>query len=50
MEIIFGLALIIFILFIINSFLSIDKELKKLNNTNEKIVEILGELKKRPFH
>lgn len=48
-EIIGGLAVLIFILFIINSFLSIEKELKKLNNTNEKIVELLNELKKEPL-
>lgn len=41
MEFIFGLAGLLFVLFIINSFLSIEKELKKLNNTSEKIVELL---------
>lgn len=33
-------------LFIINSFLSLDRELKILNGTNEKIVELLKEFKK----
>jgi hypothetical protein len=34
MEIFSGMAVIIFILFIINSFLSIEKGLKKLNSKN----------------
>ncbi|WP_163100714.1 hypothetical protein [Peribacillus alkalitolerans] len=50
MEIIIGFAGMLFILFIINSFLSIEKELRKLNRTNEKIVEILKEIKKEPFN
>lgn len=46
MELVIGLAGILFMLFIINSFLSLDKELKKLNRTNEKVVELLKEIKK----
>lgn len=45
MEAIIWIGGILFILFIINSFLSLEKELKKLNNTNEKIVELLEEIK-----
>jgi uncharacterized protein YoxC len=45
MEIIFGLAVILFCLFIINSFLSVAKELKELNSTNKKIVGLLEEFK-----
>lgn len=47
MEIIFGLAVILFILFIINSLLSITKGLMELNSTNKKIIELLEEIKKR---
>lgn len=46
MELVIGLAGILFMLFIINSFLSLEKKLKKLNGTNEKIVELLKEFKK----
>ncbi|MEH7444558.1 hypothetical protein V7201_19775 [Bacillus sp. JJ1122] len=46
MEIVLGLAGSLFIIFIINSFLSLEKELKKLNGTNEMIVELLKEIKK----
>ena len=35
MELVIGLAGILFILFIINSFLTLKKELKKLNGTNK---------------
>jgi hypothetical protein len=50
LEIIFGLAVILFILFIVNSFLSIAKELKELNSKNKRMVEILEEIKKRPLN
>jgi hypothetical protein len=40
-ELFYGIAGLLFVLFIINSFLSIEKELKQLNNTSEKIVELL---------
>jgi hypothetical protein len=46
MELVIGLGGILFMLFIINSFLSLEKELKKLNGTNEKIVELLKEINK----
>ncbi|WP_170169069.1 hypothetical protein [Mesobacillus subterraneus] len=41
MEVISGIAVLLFVFFVINSFLSIEKELKKLNATNERIVELL---------
>ncbi|MFT4416206.1 hypothetical protein ACLM5H_20285 [Fredinandcohnia humi] len=40
----------IYSVLIINSFLSMDKELKKLKRVNEKIVEISEELKKLPLN
>ncbi|CAM3860825.1 hypothetical protein [Mesobacillus thioparans] len=46
MELVLGLAGILFMLFIINSFFTSEKKLKKLNGTNEKIVELLKEIKK----
>jgi hypothetical protein len=45
-QLVIGLAGILFMLFIINSFFSLEKELKKINGTNQKIVELLKELKK----
>lgn len=46
MEVILGLGAILIVLAIINYFISIEKQLKKLNQTNEKIVELLEDIKK----
>jgi len=46
MEVISGLVGILIFLAIINDFVGIRKELKQLNQTNEKIIELLEDIKK----
>ncbi|MEH7236691.1 hypothetical protein [Bacillus sp. JJ1562] len=46
MEVIVWIGGILIILAVINYFISIEKELKKLNHTNEKIVGLLEDIKK----
>ncbi|MEH7225271.1 hypothetical protein V7112_15790 [Bacillus sp. JJ1566] len=46
MEVIFWIGGILIILAVINYFISIEKELKKLYHTNEKIVGLLEDIKK----
>lgn len=45
MGFIFGLGIVLLIFFVIVSILSIEKQLRQLNRTNEKIVDLLKEIK-----